>query len=41
MKLGQLMEYNRRSIFLEKYVGNNAGRLVPDLIVVLKMLNMK
>ena len=29
MKLGQLIEYNKRNIFTE----NEAGRLVPDLFL--------
>ena len=30
MKLGQLIEYNKRNIFLKKYVENEAGWLVPN-----------
>ena len=32
MKFGQLIEHNRRNIFLQKYEAENeSGRLVPDL----------
>ena len=30
MKFGQLKEYNKRNIFLQKLCRNEAGRLVPD-----------
>ena len=30
MKLGQLIDYNKTNIFLQKYAANEAGRLVPD-----------
>ena len=30
IKLGQLIEYNMRSIFLEKSYGNVVEELVPD-----------
>ena len=34
MKLGQLIGYNKRNIFLQKnYTENEAGRLVPDLFL--------
>ena len=33
MKLGQLIEYNKRNNFLKKYAENDAGRLVPDLFL--------
>ena len=33
MKLGQLIEYNKRNIFLKNYAENEAGRLVPDLFL--------
>ena len=33
MKLGQLIEYNKRNIFLQNYAENQAGRLVPDLFL--------
>ena len=37
MKLGQLLDYTTREIFLFKnHVENNAGRLVPDLILFFK-----
>ena len=31
VKVGQLIEYNKRNIFFKNYVENKAGRLVPDL----------
>ena len=31
MKLGQLIEYIKRNIFIENYAENKQGRLVPDL----------
>ena len=34
MKFGQLVEYNQRNIFIQKYAQNEAGRLVPDLFLV-------
>ena len=36
MKLGQLIEYNKRKIFLQKFAENEAGRLVPNLFLFLK-----
>ena len=36
MKLGQLIEYNKRNIFLQNYAENEAGRLVPDLSLFFK-----
>ena len=33
MKFGQLIEYNKKNIFLKNYVENEAGRLVPDLFL--------
>ena len=36
MKLGQLIEYKKRNIFLKKYAKNEAVRLVPDLFLFLK-----
>ena len=32
MKLGQVIEYIKRNIFLQNYTENKAGRLVPDLL---------
>ena len=37
MKFGQVIEYNKRNIFLF-HVENEAGRLVPDLLFFLKAL---
>ena len=36
MKFGQLIEYNKRNIFLQNYAENEAGRLVPDLFLFLE-----
>ena len=36
MKFGQLVEYNKRNIFLKNYAENDSGRLVPDLFIFLK-----
>ena len=33
MKFGQLIEYNMRNIFLEKYAQNEAEKLFPDLFI--------
>ena len=39
MKLGQLIEYNKRNFFFFKnYTEHEAGRLVPDLFIFLKSL---
>ena len=39
MKCGQLIEYNKRNIFLVKnYAENEAGKLVPDLFIFKKSL---
>ena len=35
MKLGQLIKYNKRNIFLKNYAENQAGRLVPGLFLFL------
>ena len=36
MRLGQLIEYNKRNIFFKHYVENEAGRQSPDLFLFLK-----
>ena len=36
VKLGQLIEYKKRNIFLQKYTEDEVGRLVPDLFLFLK-----
>ena len=37
VKLGQLIQYNKRNVFFFKsYAENEAGRLVPDLFLVFK-----
>ena len=33
MKVGQLIEYNKRNIFFKNYVENKAGRLVLDFFL--------
>ena len=37
MKFGQLIEYNKRNIFLKNHVEIEAGRLVPNLSLFFKM----
>ena len=36
IKFGQLIEHNRRNIFLQKLCGKKASRLVPDLFLFFK-----
>ena len=36
IKFGQLIEYNEINIFFENHAENDAGRLVPDLILFFK-----
>ena len=36
MKLGQLIEYNKRNILFKNYTENEAGALVPDLFIFKK-----
>ena len=36
MKLGQLIECNKKKIFFKNYAENEAGRLVPDLFLFFK-----
>ena len=36
MKFGQLIEYNKRNIFLQKSCRNEAGRLVSDPFLFFK-----
>ena len=36
IKLGQLIEYNKRKILFKNYAKNEAGSLVPDLCVFFK-----
>ena len=33
MKLGQLIEYNMRNIFLKNYTQNVVEKLIPDLFL--------
>ena len=41
MKFGKLTEYNKRNIFFKSYAENEPGRLVPDLFLFFKKLNMR
>ena len=41
MKLGQLIECNKRNICLKKYVENKAGRPVSDLFLFLKIAQIE
>ena len=41
MKFRQLIEYNKRNIFLKNYTENEARRLVPDLLLFFKKVNMR
>ena len=41
MKFGQLIEYNKRNIFFKNYAENEAKKLVPDLFLFFKKLNMR
>ena len=36
MKLGQLIEYNMRNIFLQNHAENEAWKPVPDLFLIFK-----
>ena len=36
MKFGQLIQYNKRNIFFKNFAENEAGRLVPGLLLFLK-----
>ena len=36
MKFGQLIEYNKRNIFLQNHTENEAGRLVLDFSLFFK-----
>ena len=36
MKFDQLIEYNKRNIFLKNHAENEAGRLIPDLFFFFK-----
>ena len=33
MKFGQLIEYNKRNVFIKNYAENETGRLVPGLFL--------
>ena len=36
MKFGQLIQYNKKNIFLQKSCRNDAGKLVPDCFLFFK-----
>ena len=36
MKLGQLLEYNKKNVFFKNYAKIEAGKLVPDLFLFFK-----
>ena len=36
MKFGQIIQYNKRNIFLKKHAENQAGGLVQDLFLFFK-----
>ena len=36
MKFGQVLEYSKVNIFFKNHIENEAGRLVPDLFLILK-----
>ena len=36
MKLGQLIDYTKRNIFLQKYAEDESGRQAPDLFLFFK-----
>ena len=36
MKFGQLIEYDKRNICFKSHAENEAGRLVPDLVLFFK-----
>ena len=41
MKFGQVIEHNKRNIFLQNHGENAAERLVPDLFLFYKGLYMR
>ena len=41
MKFGQLIEHNKKNIFFKNHVENEARKLVPDLFILYKKLNMR
>ena len=41
MRLGQLIEYNKRIFFFKNYAENEEERLVTDLFLFFKKLNMR
>ena len=41
IKPGQSIEFNKRNIFRKNYAENEVGRLVPDLLLFIKMLSMR
>ena len=36
MKLGQLVDYNKRNIYFKNYADNEAEKLIPDLFLFFK-----
>ena len=36
MKLGKLIEHNKKNIFFKNYTENEAGRLIPNLFLFFK-----
>ena len=40
MKLGQLIEYNKRNSFLKNYTESETERLVPDLFLFFEKVNI-
>ena len=41
LKLGQLIEYKKRNIFFKNYAKIEARKLVPDLFLFFKKLNLR
>ena len=41
MRLGQLIEYNKRNFFFKNHAENEDERLVADLFLFFKKLNMR
>ena len=37
IKFSQVIEYNKRNIFFKNHAENEAGRIVPDLLVFFKI----
>ena len=41
MRFGQLIEYNKGNIFSKTHAEIETGRLVPDLLLLLKKLHVR